>query len=201
MSPIPFIPITPRFKLTLLLGSVLLATAFSAASCDQEQMVYQRPVAILNQKAKQLMDGGQPQAAIGRLESALDLLPDEPSTKFNLAIAYQQNARYEDALKLFDDLLKHNNGDKNTLLKSMAVVYEAMADDAITKSQATPPEAPPPKLSPEDIKTLNNKAIENYKIAIQYYQQSIADVKTPDASLLQNQIDTLNQKIKQLSQG
>ena len=191
----------PLSQFALVLAGILVFVTFSAEGCSQEQMVYQRPVAELNAKAKQLMDGGQPQEAIGRLESALDLLPDEPATKYNLAVAYQQAGQYDQSLALFDDLLKHNEGDKNTLLKSMAVTYEAQADDAIAKSQAGPAPAPP-KLSDADVKALTGKAIDNYKIAIQYYQKAADGLgNTEAASQLKSQADALNQKITQLSSG
>lgn len=189
-----------RFRLMTLLALLIVTLSFSAntAGCNQEQMVYQRPVAVLNQKAKQLMDGGQPQDAIGRLESALDLMPGEPTTMFNLGIAYQQAEQYEKALATFDELVKGNPPNKAEILKSMGIVYESMADKLIAESQEEPA-PPPPKLTETQIKKLEGQAIDNYKMAQQYYEEALPQAQ--DAGQLQAQIENIKARIEQIKEG
>ena len=180
-------------------GLLMVVLTFSAStnSCSKEQVVYQRPVAELNQKAKQLMNDGQAQAAVGRLEAALDLLPGEPTTLNNLAVAYQQNRQYQKSLALFEDLLKTGKADKATMIKNMGIVHEAMADELMIQSEEEP--EPPPKLSKEDVKQLESKAIDHYKLALQYYSEAIDGSKNPGP--LQFQVATLKERIKQIQEG
>jgi tetratricopeptide (TPR) repeat protein len=109
----------------------------------QQSSVFQPSVAGLNQRAQQLLSEGRHDDAIARLQSALDLSPNDLTTQYNLAIAYQTANRNEAALPLLEGLRAHvQDAQKDRVLQSLAIAYEAQGD-ALIQQQATDKKNPP----------------------------------------------------------
>jgi tetratricopeptide (TPR) repeat protein len=118
----------PLFCRRTLLSGWILCMILGTAGCA-EKSVHNPSIAALNQKAQVLIQGGQVDLAIQRLDVALDLNPNEPNTRFNLALAYQTKGSYDKAIPLLESLLKQPAGlDKNKLLLVLGQVYEAKGD-------------------------------------------------------------------------
>ena len=77
-------------RLTSALPMLLLIPLLGLTACQQD-VVNRKAVGILNERARLLAETGNLQSAIGRLEAAVDLMPNETVTLNNLAIAYQPN--------------------------------------------------------------------------------------------------------------
>ena len=58
----------------------LAVTLTLLSGCKQEDIVYQKSLAELNTKAQQMLQSGDVNGAISRLEAAHDLEPSEPNT-------------------------------------------------------------------------------------------------------------------------
>ncbi|MEM0951499.1 MAG: tetratricopeptide repeat protein [Cyanobacteria bacterium P01_H01_bin.74] len=191
---------------------------FFFSGCGQS-LVYQRPVSELNLKAQQLLEAGDYEGAIARLESAHDLQPDNDKTTYNLATAYQLNNNIDQAIGLFTQLLQKNTlGQGAELEKSLGIVYEAKADALMQKfaefeNKANTPLANSKNLDNKpdqqtnsamsendtttDASQLKPMAINAYKLAIQYYQAAMQSAERPD--IIQKQIDTLTDTVNKLS--
>ena len=84
----------------------------------------------LNNKAAELMQQGDIDGAIGRLESIQDLNPNFPPTNYNLGLAYKEKKDYDKsihylirAVELKPDLYQAH--------LSLAVIYEELSDNLI----------------------------------------------------------------------
>jgi tetratricopeptide (TPR) repeat protein len=126
-----------------LLGIVWLAGHMVAMTGCGEKSVHNPSIAALNQKAQMLIQGGQVDLAIQRLDVALDLNPDEPITRFNLAVAYQAQNNFDKAITVLEGLLAKPNGlDPNKLHLVLGQVYEAKGDaQPLGKNTQPNPEA------------------------------------------------------------
>jgi predicted Zn-dependent protease len=93
-----------------------------------EKSVYTPSIADLNQRAQGMLASGQVEQAIGRLEAAHDLNPDEPATLFNLAVAYQTKGELEKAIPLLETLEQKGTFQPDAVKKTLGMVYEALAD-------------------------------------------------------------------------
>ncbi|MBR1753913.1 tetratricopeptide repeat protein [bacterium] len=111
-------------KKTLLLILILMVSVISTA-CINNLAVQE-----LNNKAKEYMDKGDYQNAIGRFKSSIDLDSTIFETHYNLGIAYTQAEEYADAIDAFEDALKINP-DYALAYYSIAVAYENAAKDII----------------------------------------------------------------------
>lgn len=207
-------PTTPRgtvaWLLTLGMGFLLLT---SLTGC-QGVSVYQRSVADLNTKAQAYLQQGDSAKAICRLEAALELMPDEPNTLYNLAVAYRDNQRFEEAIQSFSSLLELKKSDpkqKVALTRSLGIVHEERADqlmaDVDALEQGLPPVSsgkadclPATKPSAKDLAEMGGQAILHYQAAIDFYQQAI-DAKAEDAEGLTKQIKSLQEAIDKIQAG
>ncbi len=142
------------------LSMLIFSMAFGG--CANESFVYQRSVSELNQKAAELMEKGDYAGAVGRLESAHDLMPKESSILFNLAVAYQKNDQLDKSIQAFEQFIQmfENDPKINDAVFSLAIVLEGKAD----------------KLAKEAIKADSEKEIEvrNALIdeSINYYERA-----------------------------
>ena len=84
------------------------------------------PRAHANLGAIQLLRG-HPGDAIGHLQRALDLCPDDPGVLSNLAVALRSLARFEEALALFRQALSHNPDDPG-LLTQLGNLLQELGD-------------------------------------------------------------------------
>jgi tetratricopeptide (TPR) repeat protein len=114
--------------LFLRFSMVLLCYALMITGCA-DKAVYNPSIAGLNQKAQSLMQSGQTDQAIQRLESALDLNPQEVNTRFNLALAYQKKGDWDKAIVMLTSLSQQPGTlDVNKVYLALGQVYEAKAD-------------------------------------------------------------------------
>mgnify|MGYP002627365485 CR=1 FL=1 len=111
-------------KKAILLILILVVSVISTA-CINNLAVQE-----LNNKAKEYMDKGDYQSAIGRLKSSIDLDNTIFETHYNLGIAYTQAEEYDDAIEAFEDAIKLNP-DFALAYYSIAVAYENAAKDII----------------------------------------------------------------------
>jgi len=110
---------------TFIKGSILIATlSLMCGSCSNLD------IEKLNNKAAELMQQGDIDGAIGRLESIQDLNPNFPPTNYNLGLAYKEKKEYDKsihylirAVELKPDLYQAH--------LSLAVIYEELSDNLI----------------------------------------------------------------------
>ena len=81
----------------------------------------------LNNKAAELMQQGDIDGAIARLESIQALNPNFPQTNYNLGIAYKEKGQFDNAVKYLDKAITLKPGFYQAHI-SLAVVYEELAD-------------------------------------------------------------------------
>lgn len=162
-----------------LLCLCLGASLMGFFGCD-ENIVYQRSIAELNQKAQILMAQGDTVSAIGRLESARDLNPDEPITLYNLGIAYQAHGNLDQSIAMFEHLLELpdiKTVEQKNVIQSLAVVYEEKADMLI--GQVTELEETTPKPSQSDLLEMKQQGLDFYGKARQTLEKLNALAPSP----------------------
>lgn len=100
-------------------------------------------VQTLNNKAAELMQKGDIDGAIARLESIQDLNPNFPQTNYNLGIAYKEKADYDKSIHYLDRAIEL----KPDFLEAhitLAVVYEELVEkllqEEIKKAEKDHPE-------------------------------------------------------------
>lgn len=191
-------PVKNRFQSASLL-CVGLAMTLLLSGCS-EQMVHNRSIADLNKKANELMQKGDTAGAVGRLESALDLNPNEPNTLYNLAIAYQANHDYDKSIRAFESLaaMKQLPANLNmaNILQSLGVVYEEKADTLVTKST----EALEAK-KPDEAAQYQTDAINAYEKAKDAYAQELkTETGKKMAPKIGTQTEAIDKKIEELKQ-
>jgi tetratricopeptide (TPR) repeat protein len=185
----------------LLLTGLLL---FGGAGCSQKA-VYNRSIADLNQKAQQLLQQGDAAGAVSRLESALDLNPEEPLTLHNLAIAYEAKGDYDRSIQSFEKLLTlkslGSGLDAKRIKQSLAVVYESKADKLMSEAD----EATENKTPETDAKTaaLKEEALGGYRKALDTYDSLLRESGLSNETLqtLKAQHEALNKRITELQTG
>jgi tetratricopeptide (TPR) repeat protein len=170
----------------LISGSLLILSFMVLSGCQTTDLVHQRPMAELNQKAQTMMQAGDFNGAIARLESAHDLDPSEPNTTFNLALAYQAAGRIEPAIGLLADLAdkpKAGGPSSAQVHKALAVTWEAKADQLASQAKDASPEsgdeesksakqAKPPSA---DAMQKQEDAERAYATALDYYKQALKE--------------------------
>ena len=84
----------------------------------------------LNNKAKAYLDAGEIDKAICRYKSSLDLDAGVLETNYNLGVAYISAKNYQEALNLFENVIKIDSEFADTYY-SKAVALENIAYDTI----------------------------------------------------------------------
>jgi tetratricopeptide (TPR) repeat protein len=186
----------PLFKVskTVLFIGVILAAGVPFSGC-QQNVVYQRSMAELNQKAQALMASGDVDGAVSRLEAAHDLQPDEPNTTYNLAIAYQTQGRYDKAIPLLKQLLEQPQLDTAQVHKTLGITYEAKANELAGKALE---EADKPKPDPAKVQQWKDESTQFYQLAIESYQKALPGLK--NGAEVQKQIEALEAQLKKSNQ-
>ncbi|WP_303673156.1 tetratricopeptide repeat protein [Vampirovibrio chlorellavorus] len=157
----------------------------------QQNVVYQRSMAELNEKAEALMASGDIDGAVSRLEAAHDLQPDEPNTTYNLAIAYQTQGSYDKAIPLLKQLVEKSQLDKAQVQKTLGITYEAKADQLAFKASEAESD---PKADKAKIPSMKAEAQQAYELAIESYQQALPGLK--NAAEVEKQIEALQARLK-----
>jgi tetratricopeptide (TPR) repeat protein len=180
---------THWFKNTVLTANLLGIVTFFGG-CQQD-VVHQRSIAELNQKAQAMMQAGDYNGAVARLEAAHDLQPEEPKTTHNLAIAYQMQGNYDKALAMFNELLLKSGIDKAEIQKSIGITAEAKADKLSAEAKGMESD---PKADKAKVQQLNQQAEESYALALDSYRQAVGGLK--NAADVQKQIAALEARKK-----
>lgn len=190
----------PRLTQTVPGILLCLLIALSFGGCQQD-VVHQRSIAELNQKAQSMMQAGDYDGAISRLEAAHDLEPDEPNTTYNLAVAYQTKGEYEKAIGIFSQLLQKPGPEGSPMSaaqihRDLGITYEAQADklEADAKALMEKPKADATKA--QQLTQQSNSALQS---AMEHYKQALPGVKDPDA--LNAQIQAIETKLKKNNLG
>lgn len=176
-----------RFKSVVLFFFLLSMVALGGC---QKDVVHQRSMAELNQKAQAMMQAGDYAGAVARLEAAHDLQPEEVNTIYNLGIAYQMQGNYDKAIEAFNQVLDKPGLDKSELNKALAITYEAKGDKLETDAAAL---ADDPKADKSQEGTMKQSAEEAYRLALGHYQEALNGAKNPGE--IEKQIEALNAKL------
>jgi tetratricopeptide (TPR) repeat protein len=199
-----FTPVKNTLKKSVIALSLITLTCSVGllSGCDDDRVVFQKSVAILNQKAKQYLEAGDANKATARLEAALELLPNDGLTLNNLAIAYHNKEAYQQAIetyqRLFTVLKEHRTEagqipktmTTDTILQSMGASYEALGDqfygDAETLKET-------PGASAAKAPEIMAKAQSAYQNAIDTYKQL-----SGDRADVAQQIQALTQRLEEI---
>ncbi len=110
-----------KFYLNIVVGIIL--SSFMLVSCTNID------VQTLNTKATFLMQQGDVDGAIARLESINDLNPNLPQNHYNLGVAYYKKQNYEKALNSLQNATKLDH--KYTqAYNTIAIIHENIVTDA-----------------------------------------------------------------------
>lgn len=186
-------PLFKSAKAVLLMGAIV-AAGLQLAGC-QQNVVYQRSMSELNQKAQAMLASGDVDGAVSRLEAAHDLQPDEPNTAYNLAIAYQTQGSYDKAIPLLRQLVEKPQLDTAQVYKTLGITYETKADELAGKARE---ETEKPKPDQAKAQQMKAESLESYQLAIDSYRQALPGLKNTEA--VQTQIEALEARLKQGSQ-
>lgn len=185
----------PSFKSVALALTLMGLSLVPLTGCKQD-VVYQRSMSELNQKAQAMLASGDVNGAVARLEAAHDLQPDEPNTAFNLAIAYQTQGNYDKAIPLLNQLKENSGLDKAQVYKTLGITYEAKGDQLAAKVKEAEEQSKPDKTQ---IQVLESESLQNYQLAIESYQQALPGLKT-EAEAVQKQVEALQARLEKPSQ-
>lgn len=166
---------------------VLSLLAFTG--CAGEDLVHQKSLAELNTKARQMLQAGDVNGAVARLEAAHDLSPEEPNTAFNLAVAYQMQGSHDKAIALFLQLLDKPGQDKSEIQRNLGITYEAKADALEAEGKSVDGKTDP--VQPEPFR---QQTVDAYQAALQHYQMALSGSR--NAAEIQKQIEVLHAKLQ-----
>jgi len=187
------------FRQISLVACAAIFLGFSG--CKAENMVHQRSISELNQKAQAMMQAGDYDGAISRLEAAHDLEPEEPNTTYNLAVAYQTKGEYQKAIVLFNTLLEKPGPDGSPmsaaeLHKNMGITYEAQADKLEAEANTLKSD---PKGDKAKAAQVEQEATTTLKEALMHYQKALPGLK--DSEGIATQIKAIETKIENSGAG
>ncbi|MGN0014380.1 MAG: tetratricopeptide repeat protein [Candidatus Gastranaerophilaceae bacterium] len=182
-----------------LLVITILGVSLVSTACINKFAVQE-----LNNNAQQLMQSGNIEGAIARLESSIDLDETVFETHYNLAVAYIQSKKYDLALKSLDKV-KELNPDFAETYHSIAVANEEKAYELINGkdedngSESSQEQSMQQKeLSESDKNSVCNyiaAAIDNYNI----YLTKKSDASDKDK--VNAEIERLNGELKKYSEN
>lgn len=160
---------------------LLLACVFMLSACSNLD------VQKLNFRANELMNKGDVDGAIARLESINDLNPNFPQTNYNLGIAYFKKNNIEKSLIYLNKAVELNPKFADAYY-TMGVIYENYAVDAMNKVDT-------------DKKNQNfealNKILENLDMAQRNYSLYIKySTDKMEAENTQSKVNELNMQIQ-----
>lgn len=169
---------------------LLLLSLMTGSGCGKD-VVYQRSISELNQKAQAMINAGDYNGAVSRLEAAHDLKPDEPNTLHNLAIAYQMQGNQDKAIETLLQLREQSGMDKAEIFKSLGIAYEAKADQLEAEAKALEEKPKPDSATIAERKRQSDDAL---KQAMEAYQQSVSN-GVKNTNEIQKQIEALQAKL------
>lgn len=169
-------------KIKIFFPAILLI--FLATSCTSNL-----DIQTLNKKANALMQAGDIDGAISRLESINDLNPNFPQTNYNLGIAYYKKGNLKGAIASLNKAVELNRNFADAYY-SLGVIYEDMA--GMKESDKTSENSPE-----ESSKTLEYlyRAKENYSTYLHLAKDQ------PDTDTVKAKIEYLTQEIQKHEAG
>lgn len=183
----------PPFLYNLLLVSLI----FLPMSGCSKSAVYNPSIADLNQKAQAMLEAGDTQGAVNRLEAARDLNPKEPMTNYNLAIAYEKNSDSEKAIALFEEILESksypNGVTEAGLKKNLAITLESQADEYATQAEKLTEQK-----KANEANALTQKAIDNLEKSKSIFESLMKNNEIKGLDEIKSHLEGLNQQIEKL---
>lgn len=172
-------------KKILLLFTILFVSVITTA-CINNFAIQE-----LNNKAESYLNNGDTETAICRLKSSLELDNEIYQTHYNLAVAYNSIGDYEGTVEEAQRVIELKPDFKDAYY-TMAVAKEAIAYNIIEKE---PDEnGVISELTLDEIAAFNSKASEAVEA---YNQYLVMNTNSDDSEKINNQIATLNEKIKE----
>ena len=183
-----------RWSKPFVLSTLAVLVMVSATGCQQD-LVYKKSMGELNQKAQAMMNSGDVDGAVSRLEAAHDLDPNEPLTTHNLAIAYQMQGNYDKAIEMFQSLTDKPGLDHAEIYKSLGISYEGKADKLLSQAKELEEDPKADKTKLEKITQLKTESEAAYQSAIDAYQKALPGLKNPvDVEKQIQALETRNQQ-------
>lgn len=165
-------------KLHIILSVIAILSLTSCSNLDIKK---------LNQKAIELMNAGNVDGAISRLESINDLNPNFPETNYDLGIAYEKKGNYAKAIIYLNKAVSLRK-DFADAYYSMGVVYEEMAlagVDTLNK-----------KSGPDKANQVKD-IVDNFKKSQDAFSNYVNYSRNPeDINEVKSKIESLNNDIK-----
>ena len=158
----------------------------------------------LNLKAKESMEKGDYETAIGRLKSSIDLDDTIFETHYNLGIAYTNAEKYSEATEEFEKALKLNP-DSDVVYYSLAVALENQAKDIINPPLKKDDDADEEEVSltPQDKKELSledkQQIVELFEKSISAYNKYI-DKTSQNTDDIKSKIEYLQEEVNKYSE-
>jgi len=179
----------------------LLALTPFLVSCSK--VISNPDIQTLNQKAIELMNSGDVEGAIARLESINDLNSNFPQNHYNLGVAYYKNEDYE---KSIESLKKAISLDKNIAdaYYTIGLAYQEIAGKAAKKLEKSDSNKEKPvnnqkteaSENPEEKNLTKSEilalTVENLKNSKDYYTQYIDLISNSDEK------ERINQEIQSI---
>jgi tetratricopeptide (TPR) repeat protein len=198
-----------RLFSTSVMSFLLLAGSLSLSACTEEDLLFGQAVGKLNSQAQLAMQQGDAEQAVHYLEGAVLLKPREVNSLFNLAVAYQSNTQYEQAVATYAELLKLQPEKAASLHRAIGMSYEALADAANVKLEETLEtlETSVPactsraerKANEAEVSRLLATTSNSFKLAVAEYEKALSyNPEQPEA--LQAQIEELNKALTRLEE-
>lgn len=183
---------------------LLSALAVFMAGCNEQDVIYGRAVARLNEAAQQRLARGDAAGAIARLQAAQELNPSQVATLHNLAVAYQANAQYEQAAEVYQQLIRLEPARQGQYLQSLGIVYEEQGDKGRTEFTTLKEQQLGCTLTQDmvqkhtaQVQTLRDKTIAAYEQAAQTYLKA-APLVTENSEALHQQAQAMQQAAETL---
>lgn len=177
---------------------LIMAIVFVSLVCTA--CVNKFAVSELNNNAKNLLAEGKVDAAISRLESSIYLDDSVFETHYNLAVAYMQANKYDEAL---NSLAKVNelNPDFADAYHSIAVINEEEAYKIISGEEDDDKSDSENAIQPKDLSSSDKAKICDYfSNAIENYNKYLAKKENADDKDKVNaKIDDLNTELRKYS--
>ncbi len=189
-------------KKLVLLITILFVSVLSTA-CINNFAVQE-----LNNKAKQYMNNGDTETAICRLKASLDLDSNMYETHYNLAVAYIEARKFDDAIASLNNVLKLKP-DFVDAYYSLGVANEEKAFEIVNgttessnenKMEDSAVQIQPKKLTDADKKLICDKISE----AISNYNEYLSKkIDAQDKDKVNGRIEYLNSELKKynISEG
>lgn len=116
-----------KIRKIFLFISIILITPL-LASCTK--FISNPDIKLLNEKASQLMQSGDIEGAIARLESINDINPNFSQNNYNLGVAYYKNGKYEKSISALKKAVSLDKSLADAYF-TIALSYQEIADKHI----------------------------------------------------------------------